>query len=70
MPEYFEGASYIYFNNLDIKGWRSKNKYKFPVSEEVKNIVRANFTMEIEFYDYLKQRLKNQYEEISKITLK
>ena len=70
MPEYFEGATEIYYNNVDVKDWRFKNKYKFPVSEEVKNIVRANFTMEIDFYEYLKQRLQNQYEEISQITLK
>ena len=70
MPEYFKGASDIYYNDADVMGWRFKNKYKFPVSEKVKNLVRANFTLEIEFYDFLKQRLKDQFDELSEITLK
>ena len=36
MPEYFEGASDIYYNDAEVMGWRFKNKYKFPVSEKVK----------------------------------
>ena len=62
MPEYFEGASDIYYNDAEVMGWRFKNKYKFPVSEKVKNIVRANFT--------LKQRLQDQYDQISLVSLK
>ena len=65
MPEYFEGAEYIYHNDEEVKRFRMKNAYKLPVSEEVMNIVRKNFTREIEFYEFCKQRLLKQYEQIS-----
>lgn len=39
----------------------NKNAFKPPVSEEVKDIVRRNFTKEIDFYQFCKQRLYNQY---------
>lgn len=38
----------------------NKNTFKPPVSEEVKEIVRRNFTKEIEFYEFCKQRLHRQ----------
>ena len=64
MPEYFEGAGNIYHTNPIVVQSRYKNKEKPVISEEVKNMVRANFTLEIEFYEYLKQKLKEQYNEI------
>ena len=39
----------------------NKNSYKPPVAEYVKDIVRKNFTHEIEFYEFCKQRLHQQY---------
>lgn len=38
----------------------NRNEFKPPVSEAVKQIVRANFTREIEFYEFCKQRLHMQ----------
>lgn len=38
----------------------NRNAFKPPVSEEVKDIVRANFTKEIEFYQFCRQRLHQQ----------
>lgn len=38
----------------------NRNFFKPPVSEEVKDIVRSNFTREIEFYQFCKQRLYKQ----------
>ena len=35
----------------------AQNFHKGFVSEEVKDIVRQNFTREIEFYDFCKKRL-------------
>lgn len=37
------------------------NNFKPPVSEYVKDIVRKNFTREIEFYEFCKDRLYKQY---------
>ena len=39
----------------------NRNTYKPSVPEEVKDIVRRNFTRELEFYDFCKQRLHKQY---------
>jgi len=39
----------------------NRNMYKPPVSESVKQILRRNFTNEIEFYNFCKQRLHMQY---------
>ncbi len=39
----------------------NKNIYKPPVSEEIKEIVRRNFTREIEFYQFCRQKLHKQF---------
>ncbi len=39
----------------------NRNIYKPPVSEQTKEIVRKNFTREIEFFEFCKQRLHKQY---------
>lgn len=39
----------------------NRNFFKPPVSEEVKNLVRNNFTREVEFYQFCRQRLHMQY---------
>lgn len=39
----------------------NKNSFKPTVSEHVKDIVRRNFTKEIEFYEFCRQRLHKQY---------
>ena len=44
----------------------SQNLHKGVVSEEVKAIVRKNFTMEIEFYEFTKKRLLRQLTDIRK----
>ena len=63
-PEYFKGAVNAYFNEPQVTEFYLPNPYKLPVSENVKKIVRANFTREYEFYDFCKQRLDKQYQEI------
>lgn len=39
----------------------NKNLFKPPVEEKIKDFVRKNFTKEIEFYEFCKQRLHKQY---------
>ena len=38
----------------------NRNLFKPPVREEVKDLVRRNFTREIEFYQFCRQRLHRQ----------
>lgn len=39
----------------------NKNIYKPKVAEKVKDYVRKNFTREMEFYNFCRQRLHRQY---------
>ncbi|XP_055609660.1 heparan sulfate 2-O-sulfotransferase pipe [Uranotaenia lowii] len=61
IPKFFAGAADVYFNEVSVLQKINKNNFKPPVSEDIKNIVRRNFTREIEFYQFCKQRLYKQY---------
>ena len=63
MPEYFENAKFVY--NNEVRKYQWKNNYKLPVSNEVKDILKHNFTNEIEFYEFCKQRLHIQHHQLS-----
>ncbi|GBP19034.1 Heparan sulfate 2-O-sulfotransferase pipe [Eumeta japonica] len=60
IPRFFQGASQLYWDGLNTFNRINRNAFKPPVSEAVKNIVRANFTREIEFYEFCRQRLYMQ----------
>jgi len=57
LPFFFKGASEMYRNKYNQVRKMAQNFHKGFVSEEVKDIVRKNFTREIEFYEFCKQRL-------------
>lgn len=61
IPRFFAGAREIYFNEIKHFNQINKNNFKPPVTEEVKNIVRQNFSREIEFFKFCKQRLHRQF---------
>ncbi|KAJ9583307.1 hypothetical protein L9F63_022348, partial [Diploptera punctata] len=61
VPLFFEGASEVYWDEVDRFTRINRNLFKPPVSEEVKDIVRQNFTREVEFYQFCRQRLHRQY---------
>ncbi|XP_063931052.1 heparan sulfate 2-O-sulfotransferase pipe [Zophobas morio] len=61
IPKFFTGASSIYWNEISRFNHINKNGFKPSVSEDVKKKVRSNFTREIEFYQFCKQRLHKQY---------
>ena len=46
------------------QGWENQNLHKGEVSEDMKNMVRKNFSREIEFYEFCKERLKTQLNNI------
>nr|XP_014280499.1 heparan sulfate 2-O-sulfotransferase pipe [Halyomorpha halys] len=60
IPRFFRGASKIYNEELERFRKINRNNFKPPVSEEVKDIVRRNFTREVEFYHFCRQRLHRQ----------
>jgi hypothetical protein len=53
-----------YYESPEVKLHQNRNSFKLPVSEDVLKIVRNNFSREIEFYEFCKQRLQKQFEEI------
>ncbi|XP_037048481.1 heparan sulfate 2-O-sulfotransferase 1-like [Bradysia coprophila] len=61
VPRFFDGATDVYYDQRDSFNKINTNAFKPPVSERVKEIVRRNFTREIEFYQFCKQRLHKQY---------
>ncbi|XP_055387147.1 heparan sulfate 2-O-sulfotransferase pipe-like [Condylostylus longicornis] len=61
IPRFFSGAYEIYQESAEHLAKINKNAFKPPVTEEVKDIVRRNFTKEIEFYQFCRQRLYKQY---------
>lgn len=61
IPRFFKGAKDVYYNQIQKFSKINRNIYKPPVSEEVKMTVRQNFTREIEFFEFCKQRLHKQY---------
>ncbi|XP_013115762.2 heparan sulfate 2-O-sulfotransferase pipe-like [Stomoxys calcitrans] len=60
IPKYFRGVTQLYYDGL-AKEKRNNNTWKPKIREEVKEIVRKNFTREYEFYHFCKQRLYRQY---------
>lgn len=58
VPAFFKNARFLHSKTSSHD---NKNKVKPMVSKEIKDLVRSNFTTEIEFYQYCKQRLWKQY---------
>jgi len=61
VPRFFKGALNTYWNEVHMFSKINRNIYKPPVSEATKDMVRRNFTHEIEFFEFCKQRLHKQY---------
>lgn len=61
VPRFFKGAKRIYWEGMNKFSKVNKNIYKPKVDSKTKDIVRRNFTREIEFYNFCKDRLYKQY---------
>jgi hypothetical protein len=60
IPRFFKNAGKTYHHYMKDKP-RNKNNIKQKVSKEIKNQIGVNFTVEIEFYEFCKQRFYKQY---------
>ena len=49
-------------SNWDLR--HGENKFKIPITKEALSIVKKNFTVELEFYEFCKQRLDEQYKKL------
>ncbi|KAK8376691.1 hypothetical protein O3P69_009952 [Scylla paramamosain] len=61
VPRFFKGAKDHYWNEVQKFSKVNRNIYKPQVPHEVKEIVRKNFTREMEFYEFCRRRLYMQY---------
>nr|CAD7604921.1 unnamed protein product [Timema genevievae] len=60
-PENNTRALILHKNEVDRFTRINRNMFKPPVREEVKDLVRRNFTREVEFYEFCRQRLHRQF---------
>ena len=60
VPAFFKDARKVYKTMMKERHV-NENKFKPHVSPEVKNYIKSNFTTEIEFYNFCRQRLYKQY---------
>ncbi|EDW35293.1 GL20906 [Drosophila persimilis] len=60
VPRYFADASKMYYSGLHAEK-QNDNPMKPHISQEILDMVRRNFTREIEFYQFCRQRLHKQY---------
>ena len=49
-------------SNWDLR--HGQNKFQLPMTEEALAKIKKNFTVELEFYDFCKQRLDEQYKKL------
>ena len=68
LPEVFSGAAEVYNSHPEIRRKMNRNAYKLPVREETLERVRANFTREIEFYQFVRDRLDRQHHRLRTTT--
>ncbi|XP_055843997.1 heparan sulfate 2-O-sulfotransferase pipe isoform X2 [Episyrphus balteatus] len=61
IPRYFHGAKLLYALNQDKIRKRNKNTRKPKVDDDVREMIKKNFTQEYDFYHFCKQRLYKQY---------
>ncbi|XP_069989574.1 heparan sulfate 2-O-sulfotransferase pipe-like isoform X2 [Penaeus vannamei] len=61
VPRFFRGATDLYWGEIKRFSKVNRNAFKPSVPERIKEMVRRNFTREIEFYDFCKRRLYKQY---------
>lgn len=66
LPKIFKGSLAMYqkMNNHMHPSFHG-NTHKQPVDKSIRAILQRNFTREIEFYEFCKQRLHRQYTSIS-----
>ena len=61
VPAYFKNARQIYNGAFKMdKSKMNKNNFKYRTPDYIKKIVSANFTLELDFYEFCKQRFQQQ----------
>ena len=66
LPDYFKGARKTYLADAKLMKPQNVNVEKPKIDESIRDILTRKFSLEIEFYEFCKQRLYAQYELIPK----
>ena len=66
LPDYFKGARKTFLADAKIMKPKNVNVEKPKIDQSVRDILTHKFSLEIEFYEFCKQRLYAQYESIPK----
>ncbi|XP_063845183.1 heparan sulfate 2-O-sulfotransferase pipe-like isoform X1 [Scylla paramamosain] len=64
LPHYFAGVLDLYHNDLLAAPHYNRNQQRPPTSPEVEAALKTNLSLEYDFYNYLKQRLGKQFQEL------
>ena len=70
LPRYFRGSTKVSHQAYrDAYGEENymNQRHKKPVSDHIKAMIRRNMTYEVEFYQFCKKRLQQQYNEINQL---
>jgi len=67
LPSFFKGASHLYYKQLKEPHVNrgGSNRRKTKVTEKARKELEVRLAMEREFYEWVKQRLHQQFEDIS-----
>ena len=63
LPNFFNGVSALIENEVP-KDKRNINHFKPKVSQHVKDLLKANFSYEFDFYQFCKNRLQEQFKSL------
>jgi len=64
VPYFFKGAREMYTQKYKKIRGMAHNKHKVMVSDDIKEMVRQNFTAEMEFYNFCRTRLLSQLKQV------
>ncbi|XP_071549761.1 uronyl 2-sulfotransferase homolog pip-like isoform X2 [Panulirus ornatus] len=63
LPEFFYGVVDLYYNEL-LAPHHNKNRHRPKTSPEVEAALRKNLSLEYDFYNFVRQRLNLQYQQL------
>ncbi|KAK8728969.1 hypothetical protein OTU49_008905, partial [Cherax quadricarinatus] len=65
LPQYFAGVTDLYYNEL-MAPHHNKNRQRPKTPTKVEAAIRKNLSLEYDFYNFMKQRLAIQYQQLQK----
>lgn len=67
LPQYFKNAQVVFDKSPAFVQHRHESFWEMPVSDDSKRFMARNLVQEMQFYEYLKNRLFRQFDSINAI---